>query len=60
LQKTVLGVASEGLSLAAWVMLWRPLEHLVFNGWEHRLDGRVLRSVRDHCTVTIEAPAVTV
>ena len=28
---SLLGVASEGLSIAAWVMLWRPLEELVFN-----------------------------
>ena len=52
-QETLLGVASEGLSIAAWVMLWHPLEHLVFNRWDHRLDGRVLRTVRDHSTVTI-------
>jgi hypothetical protein len=52
-QETLLGVASEGLSIAAWVMLWHPLEHLVFNRWDHRLDGRVLRTVRDQCTVTI-------
>jgi hypothetical protein len=52
-QETLLGVASEGLSIAAWVMLWHPLEHLVFNRWDHRLDGRVLRTVRDHCAVTI-------
>ena len=54
-QETLLGVASEGLSIAAWVMLWHPLEHLVFNRWDHRLDGRVLRTVRDHCSVTIAA-----
>jgi len=34
--ETPLGVASEGLSIAAWVMLWHPLWELVFNCWDYR------------------------
>jgi hypothetical protein len=52
--QTLLGVASEGLSIAAWVMLWHPLEELVFNRWDHRLDQRALRTVRDRSKVRIE------
>jgi hypothetical protein len=50
---TPLVVAAEGLSIAAWMMLWHPLEHLVFNRWDHRLDRRVLCTVRDRSTITI-------
>jgi hypothetical protein len=57
---SMLGVASEGLSIAAWVILWHPLEELVFNRWDHRLDRRVLRTLRDRSTVRVEAiPAAT-
>lgn len=34
-------VISEGLSIAAWVSLWVPLEILIFRIWEHRLDKKV-------------------
>lgn len=53
--QSVLGVASEGLSIAAWVMLWHPLEELVFNRWDHRLDRRALRTLRDRSSVRIQA-----
>lgn len=52
---SLLGVASEGLSIAAWVMLWHPLEELVFNRWDHRLDRRALRTLRDRSRLRIEA-----
>jgi hypothetical protein len=51
----MLAVAAEGLSIAAWVLLWHPLEALVFNRWEFRLDRRVLRTIRDKSSVRIEA-----
>jgi hypothetical protein len=50
----MLAVAAEGLSIAAWVLLWHPLEALVFNRWDYRLDRRVLRTIRDKSTVRIE------
>jgi hypothetical protein len=52
---TALAIAAEGLSIAAWVLLWHPLEALVFNRWDFRLDRRVLRTIRDKATVRIEA-----
>jgi hypothetical protein len=55
--QSVLGVAAEGLSIAAWVMLWHPLEELVFNRWDHRLDRRALRTLRDRSSLRIEALA---
>jgi len=50
-----LSIAAEGLSIAAWVLLWHPLEALVFNRWDYRLDRRVLRTVRDKAKLEIEA-----
>lgn len=34
-------VISEGLSIAAWVSLWVPLDMLIFKVWEHRLDKKI-------------------
>lgn len=50
-----LAIAAEGLSIAAWVLLWHPLEALVFNRWDYRLDRRVLRTIRDKSHVRIVA-----
>ena len=33
-----LSVVAEGLSIAAWLLLWHPLDALVFNRWDFRLD----------------------
>ena len=52
--QSLLGVASEGLSIAAWVMLWHPLEKVVFNRWDHRLDRRALHTVRGRSSMRIE------
>jgi hypothetical protein len=49
----VFSVAAEGLSIAAWVLLWHPLEALVFNRWDFRLDRRVLRTIRDRSSVRV-------
>jgi hypothetical protein len=46
-------VAAEGLSIAAWVLLWHPLAALVLDRWDFRLDRRVLKTVRDKSTVRI-------
>lgn len=40
--------------IVAWVMLWHPLEEAVFNHWDHRLDRRALRTVRDSSAIRIE------
>ena len=53
--ESLLGVAAEGLSIAAWVLLWHPLQELVFDRWTHRLDRRALRTLRDRSTVHIAA-----
>ncbi len=50
-----LSIAAEGLSIAAWVLLWHPLEALVFNRWDFRLDRRVQRTIRDKAVVRVEA-----
>ena len=34
-------VISEGLSIAAWVSFWVPLEILIFRIWEQRLDRKI-------------------
>ena len=49
-----LTIAAEGLSIAAWVLLWHPLEALVFVRWDSRLDRRVLRTIRDRATVRVD------
>jgi hypothetical protein len=53
--ESLLGVAAEGLSIAAWVLLWHPLQELVFDRWTHRLDRRALRTLRDRSSVRVEA-----
>jgi len=59
---SALSIAAEGLSIAAWVLLWHPLEALVFTRWDFRLDSRVLRTLRDRSSVHVvplpDAPPV--
>jgi hypothetical protein len=47
-------VLAEGLSIAAWLLLWHPLEALVFNRWDLRLDRRVLKTIRYATDVHIQ------
>jgi hypothetical protein len=49
----LLGVASEGLSIAARLMLWHPLDELVFNRWDRRLNRRALLTLRDRSSLHI-------
>ena len=49
-----LEVLADGLSIAAWMLLWHPLEALIFNRWDFRLDRRVLRTIRHKAYVRIE------
>ena len=58
--ESLMGVAAEGLSIAAWVLLWHPLQELVFDRWDHRLDRRALRTLRHRSSVRIEAILDTV
>ena len=51
---SVSAIAAQGLSIAAWVLLWHPLEALVFNRWDYRLDKRVLRTIHDRATLTVK------
>ena len=48
-----------GLSVAAWVLLWHPLEALVFNRWDFRLDRRVLRTIRDRSSAAWQGSRTT-
>lgn len=43
----ILEILSEGLSIAGWVALWFPLEVLMFNVWQHRLDRRAYEILGD-------------
>jgi hypothetical protein len=49
-----LSVVAEGLSIAAWVLLWHPIEALVFDRWDFRLDRRVLRTIRHRSRVYLK------
>jgi len=39
-------VAMEGLSVAAWVALWWPLDQLINTAWDHRKDERAYRALQ--------------
>ena len=41
------------------MLLWHPLEALVFNRWDFRLDRRVLRTIRDRSSVRVEGLGTT-
>jgi len=47
-------VVAEGLSIASWVMLWYPLQNLVFTRWEHRADRRVLLALEESIAIRIQ------
>jgi hypothetical protein len=49
-----LSVVAEGLSIAAWLLLWHPLDALVFNRWDFRLDRRVLRTIRHRSRLSLQ------
>jgi len=36
-----------GIEITSWVVLWFPLDTLFFSVWQHRLDRRAYRLVRD-------------
>lgn len=36
----ILDTLSTGLEVAAWVVLWFPLDTLIFSVWQHRVDHR--------------------
>jgi len=42
----VLDVAVEGLSVAAWVAVWWPLDQLLHANWQLRLDERSYRTLQ--------------
>lgn len=39
-QNILLQILSEGFNIAGWVALWVPVEILMFNVWQHRLDRK--------------------
>jgi hypothetical protein len=38
---------SRGLEVGAWVVLWFPLDTLIFSSWQFRLDRHAYRLIRD-------------
>lgn len=40
-------VVQEGLSIVAWVAMWRPLEVLLYDWWPLLVERRLLRRIRD-------------
>jgi hypothetical protein len=42
----VLDVAVEGLSVASWVAIWWPLDHLLHANWQLHLDERSYRRLQ--------------
>jgi hypothetical protein len=42
----LLDVALEGLSVAAWVVVWWPLDQLLHASWQYRLDERAYRTLQ--------------
>jgi hypothetical protein len=40
-------VVQEGLSIVAWVAMWRPLEVLLYDWWPLLSERRLLRRIRD-------------
>jgi hypothetical protein len=38
-------VVIEGLAIAFWVAVWFPVDSLLFGQWQHRLDGRIYRTL---------------
>lgn len=43
---TVRRVVQEGLSIVAWVAMWRPLEVLLYDWWPLLVERRLLRRIR--------------
>lgn len=39
-ESVILEILSEGFNIAGWVALWVPIEILMFNVWQHRLDRK--------------------
>lgn len=39
-REDILATLATGLEVAAWVVLWFPLDTLIFSVWQHRLDRR--------------------
>jgi len=42
----LLDVALEGLSVAAWVVVWWPLDQLLHASWQYHLDERAYRTLQ--------------
>jgi hypothetical protein len=42
-----LQIISEGLAIAAWVILWLPIQMLTFTVWDYRLDRKVYNTLKD-------------
>lgn len=47
-------VLSEGLLILAWVALWRPIETIGFDSWEHRQERGILRRL---ASIPVHLPA---
>jgi hypothetical protein len=55
----VAGIVREGLIIAGWVAMWRPLETYLYDWWPLRDDGRILqRLARMRVRVIVAAAAL--
>ncbi|MFK8253679.1 hypothetical protein [Ancylobacter terrae] len=50
---------SEGLLIAGWVGLWRPIELLLYEWWPYSRDIALYRKIRDMTLVIEPAPAAS-
>jgi hypothetical protein len=44
-QQTIRAVADEGLTIAGWVAMWRPLEIYLYNWWPVRRRWKILQKM---------------
>lgn len=52
----LLSTFAKGLEVLAWIVIWFPLETLIYSVWQHRLDRRSFQVVRDmQVTITESA-----
>ena len=53
-------VVQEGLSIVAWVAMWRPLEVLLYDWWPLVSERRVLQRIRAAEVAVVHQPSGSV
>lgn len=51
---------AEALVIAGWVVMWRPVEMLLFDSWRPRLENRLIRRINAMPWSLEEAPRIVV